>query len=261
MLRAVSSNDFGVESSYATISTIYISNSCITVSGQSTLATKLSTGAAWLGTDASGVRMENVYLQAMGSSSDEDEADGTPTSRGVGLRIGGGHHMTFFGHAEGPSRIAEFTGNAEDVSLSFTGIRAMQSSPIAAGVKGGPSGGYIGLGSLRLHFDGWPMTNKPTVKTTVKQLIECVMGGSTIRNTIVEVGGDDGTLAVSNVINELGTARTISSSGTVTQGRRGGLQTDLYHCRVGDWLVVDGAQADDSQVPNGALPGTGARTS
>ena len=55
------------------------------------------------------------------------------------------------------------------------------------------------------------------------------------------------------VINELGTARTISSSGTVTKGRRGGLQTDLYHCRVGDWLVVDGAQADDSQVPNGAL--------
>ena len=240
-------------SSYATISTIYISNSCITVSGQSTLATKLSTGAAWLGTNAIGVRMENVYLQAMGSSSDEDEADGTPTPRGVGLRIGGGHHMTFFGHAEGPSRIAEFTGNAEDVSLSFTGIRAMASSPIAAGVKGGPSGGYIGLSSLRLHFDGWPMTNKPTVKTTVKQLIECVMGGSTIRNTIVEVGGDDGTLAVSNVINELGTARTISSSGTVTQGRRGGLQTDLYHCRVGDWLVVDGAQAGDSQVPNGAL--------
>ena len=203
-------------SSYATISTIYISNSCITVSGQSTLATKLPTGAAWLGTNAIGVRMENVYLQAMGSSSDEDEADGTPTPRGVGLRIGGGHHMTFFGHAEGPSRIAEFTGNAEDVSLSFTGIRAMQSSPIAAGVKGGPSGGYIGLGSLRLHFDGWPMTNKPTVKTTVKQLIECVMGGSTIRNTIVEVGGDDGTLTVSNVINELGTARTISSSGTVS---------------------------------------------
>ena len=51
---------------------MYMSNSCITVSGQSTLATKLSTGAAWMGTNAIGVRMENVYLQAMGSGSDED---------------------------------------------------------------------------------------------------------------------------------------------------------------------------------------------
>ena len=154
-------NDFKVVSDFASISAIYMSNSCITVSGQSTLSTKLATGAAWLGSNAIGVRMENLYLQALtpkpepsrleNSGIDAHAADiqaaallQSPPKQGVGLRIEGGHHLTFFGHAEGPSRIAEFTASATDVSLSFTGIKAMQNSPIAAGMIGGSNGGFVG---------------------------------------------------------------------------------------------------------------------
>eukprot|EP01051_Picozoa_sp_SAG22_P008618 SAG22_NODE_667_length_8010_cov_2.289091_3_plen_536_part_00 len=246
-------NDFKVVSSYAQISAKYMSNSCITVGGQSTLATKLATGAAWFGSNTIGVRMENVYLQALGPPPSSDPSvEPPPPPRGVGLRIAGGNHMRFFGHAEGPSRIAEFVDSATNVTLSFTGIKSMQGPPVAAGVAGGSNAGFVGLSHLRLHFDGLPMTSKPAVKSTVPYLVECVDRGSELTNTRVDIPHDDGSMLLSNCFNCLGTVRTIGSQGTVAKGVYGGLMAGLHACRVGGWLTVSDAQSSTA-VPNGAL--------
>ena len=60
--------------------------------------------------------------------------------------------MTFFGHAEGPRVIAEFTANVDNVALSFTGIKAMQDSPISAGIATGPNGGWVEISNLILKM-------------------------------------------------------------------------------------------------------------
>lgn len=56
-------NDFDI-SSYATISTSIISNSCITLDGLCTLFAKHPVGCCWRGVNAVNVTMNNLYLQA-----------------------------------------------------------------------------------------------------------------------------------------------------------------------------------------------------
>ena len=102
------------------------------------------------------------------------------------------------------------------------------------------------------------MSNSPTVKSTVKQLIECADLGSVIDNTTLEMGGDDGSLPLSNAFNERGTVRTIRSTGTGATAKYNGLQAGLHRCRVSDWLLLDefqtGGEADAvAAVPKLAL--------
>ena len=113
---------------------------------------------------------------------------------------------------------------------------------------------FVGLNTLRLQFDGPPMSNRPSVKSNVKQLIECVDQGSVITNTTLEMGGDDGSLELTNAFTELGTVRNIRGTGAGAKAHYGGLQAGLHKCRVSEWMLLeDCVTAGEATIPNKAL--------
>ena len=104
-------NDFNIKS-YATVSTKYLSNSCITLEGLCTLCAKDPVGCCWRGVNAVNVTMSNLYLQSL-----------KPKGKGSapGLVIEGGYKISASMHVEGPSPVVLAQhGEVSDVDLCET---------------------------------------------------------------------------------------------------------------------------------------------
>ena len=170
-LGNVIDNYWSIDSTFTTIDTAIISNSCITLDGMCMLSAKDPVGCCWRGQNAINVTMNNVYLQAFAVPA----PPAVGGKRAPGLVIEGGYKISVGGHSEGPTPLVHAQkGSVTDCKIHFTGGRTA-CSPILVGADAKDFMWLERWDVYLVEFDNTWKQGKPALRLQLRHTTDSIL--------------------------------------------------------------------------------------